>query len=185
MSVCWGSVLTNEDPFICLPDGSSSTVQDVFLSRLLQTGATESSSTNHFANEMEEHREITTEKAKSILNNLVTTINNIWCLKDGLHTALLKKLPGDGKPSACCLMWLILSVSQLTWLHFPFVVSCGQKLSNDLEVEVKKLRSTLSELHLKHKSLASEFRIKRDIDAKNKAELRRLKGKFSLVILKI
>lgn len=81
---------------ICLPDGSSSSVQDVFLSRLLQTGATESSSSCHFANEMEQHREITAEKAKSILNNILTFINNFRCLKDGFHTALLKKLRGDG-----------------------------------------------------------------------------------------
>lgn len=82
---------------IHLPDCSSSTVQDVFLSRLMQTGATESSSTYRFANQMEEHNEITAEKAKSILKNIVTATNNLWCMKDGLHTALLKKLPGDGK----------------------------------------------------------------------------------------
>jgi E3 ubiquitin-protein ligase BRE1 len=56
-------------------------------------------------------------------------------------------------------------------------------LSNDLELESKNLRLSLSELHLKHKSLASEFRIQRDLDAKNKAELKRLKGKFCLLIL--
>ena len=46
---------------------------------------------------MEEHREITSEKAKSILNNIVASINNFQCLKDGFHTVLLKKLKGDGK----------------------------------------------------------------------------------------
>lgn len=92
-----GGVVVNEALLICLPDGSPSTVQDVFLSRLLQTGATESSSTYNSANHMEEHREITSEKAKSILKNIVTTINNFWRVKDGLHTAVLKKLPGDGK----------------------------------------------------------------------------------------
>ncbi|XP_004492186.1 E3 ubiquitin-protein ligase BRE1-like 1 isoform X2 [Cicer arietinum] len=137
-------------------DGSSSTVQDVFLSRLLQTGATDTSSTYHYANEMEQHREITAEKAKSILNNIVTSINNFQCLKDGFRTALLKKLQGD--------------------------VSCGQKLSNDLDLESKNLRLALSELHLKHKSLASDFRIQRDLDAKNKAELKRLKGELESMV---
>lgn len=140
-------------------DGSSSTVQDVFLSRLLQTGATESSSSYHFANEMEQHREITAEKAKSILNNIVTSINNFQCLKDGFHTVLLKKLRGD--------------------------VSCGQMLSNDLEVESKNLRLALSELHLKHKSLASDFRTHRDLDAKNKAELKRLKGELESTVAEL
>ncbi|CAJ2669905.1 unnamed protein product [Trifolium pratense] len=51
-------------------------------------------------------------------------------------------------------------------------------LSNDLELESKNLRLALSELHLKHKSLASDFRIQRDLDAKNKAELKRLKGEL-------
>ncbi|CAJ2669904.1 unnamed protein product [Trifolium pratense] len=141
-----------DSSFASSSNGSSSTVQDVFLSRLLQTGATENSSSNHFANEMEQHRETTAEKVKSILNNILTSSNNFHCLKDGFHTALLQKLRED--------------------------VSCGQMLSNDLELESKNLRLALSELHLKHKSLASDFRIQRDLDAKNKAELKRLKGEL-------
>lgn len=140
-------------------DCSSSTVQDVFLSRLMQTGATESSSTYRFANQMEEHNEITAEKAKSILKNVVTATNNLWGMKDGLHTALLKKLPGD--------------------------VSCRQKLSADLEVEVKNLRLAFSELHLKHKSLASELQFQKDHDAKNKADLKRLKGELESTIAEL
>ncbi|WJX75961.1 ubiquitin-like modifier hub1, variant 2 [Trifolium repens] len=140
-------------------DGTSSTVQDVFLSRLLQTGATESSSSYHFANEMEQHREITSEKVKRILNNILTSSSNSHCLKDGFHTALLQKLRED--------------------------VSCGQMLSNDLELESKNLRLSLSELHLKHKSLASEFRIQRDLDAKNKAELKRLKGELESTVAEL
>ncbi|OIW01083.1 hypothetical protein TanjilG_25191 [Lupinus angustifolius] len=139
-------------------DGSSSTAQDIFLSRLLQTGATESSSTYNFATQLEENRKITTENAKSSLKNIITTINNFWCLKDGLHTAVLKKLPG--------------------------VVSCRQNLSIDLE-EVKNLRLTFSELHLKHKSLASELLFHRDLDAKNKANLRRLKGELESTVAEL
>ncbi|KAF1884032.1 hypothetical protein Lal_00012992 [Lupinus albus] len=135
-------------------DGSPSTAQDIFLSRLLQTGATESSSTYNFATQLEENRKITPEKAKSTLKNIMTTINNFWCLKDGLHTAVLKKLPG--------------------------VVSCRQNPSIDLE-EVRNLRLTFSELHLKHKSLACELLFHRDLAAKNKADLKRLKEQsFSL-----
>lgn len=83
--------------FIIFTGGSPSTVKDDFLSRLEQTGATESSSTYSWANRMEEERQVTIEKAKSILQNIVTAISNLWCLKDGLHTAVLTKLPGDGK----------------------------------------------------------------------------------------
>lgn len=90
-------MFTNEDPLICLPDGGPSTVQDVFLSRLMQTGATECATAYNFANQTEEHQEIITEKAKSILKNMATAVNNVWVLTDGLHTALLKKLPVDGK----------------------------------------------------------------------------------------
>jgi len=80
-----------------------------------------------------------------------------------------------------CWAYSFRAVSKLTWLHWLFIVSCGKMLSNDLEVESKNLRLTLSELHLKHKSLASDFRTHRDLDAKNKAELKRLKGKFSIL----
>ncbi|KAK7395594.1 hypothetical protein VNO78_16158 [Psophocarpus tetragonolobus] len=140
-------------------DGSPSTAQDVFLSRLMQTGATECASTYNFGNQMEEHAEINTEKAKSILKNISTAVNNLWVLMDGLHTELLKKLPGD--------------------------VLCRQELSSDLEVKVKNLRLEFSELHLKHMSLASEYQIQRDLDAKHKAELKRLKGELASTIAEL
>ncbi|KAL1314887.1 hypothetical protein HN51_041699 [Arachis hypogaea] len=140
-------------------DDSPSTVHDVFLSRLMQTGATESSSTYNCANQVEEQRQLNSEKEQSILKNVVTTIHKFWRLKDGLHTAVLKKLPGD--------------------------VSYRQKLSADLEGEVKNLRSAFSELHLKHKSLASEFQARRDLDAKNKAELCKLKGELERILAEL
>jgi len=90
-------VLANEDPLICLPDGGPSTVQGVFLSRLMQTSATECATAYSYANQMEEHREIITEKTKNILKNMATAVNNLWVLMDGLHTELLKKVPVDGK----------------------------------------------------------------------------------------
>ncbi|KAF7844930.1 E3 ubiquitin-protein ligase BRE1-like 1 isoform X1 [Senna tora] len=139
--------------------GSPSTVEDDFLSRLQQTGATESSSTYSGDDEMEEQIQVTIEKVKSILQNIVTDINNLWCLKDGLHTAVLTKLTGDGL--------------------------CGQKSSLDLKLEVKSLRLAFSELHLKHKSLASEFQSHQDVDAKNKLELKRLKGELESTLAEL
>lgn len=88
-----------------------------------------------------------------------------------------------------CLLYMIVdcwaysfrAVSLPYWLHCLFIDLCRQKLSSDLEVIVKNLRLEFSELHLKHKSLASEFLIQRGLDAKNKADLERLKGKLSLL----
>lgn len=89
------NVFCNENVLIFLPVGSRSTVEDDLLRRLEQTGATESSSTYSWANQMVEQRQATVEKAKCIMQNIVAAINNLWCLKDGLHAAVLTKLPGD------------------------------------------------------------------------------------------
>lgn len=51
-----------------------------------------------------------------------------------------------------------------------------EKTTNDLEMEVKNLRVALSDLHLKHRSLANEVQTHRDTYAKNKAELKHLEG---------
>lgn len=47
---------------------------------------------------------------------------------------------------------------------------------SDLLTEVRNLRMATLKLHLKHKSLAGELQRHRDTDAKNKADLKRLKG---------
>ncbi|KAI4356680.1 hypothetical protein L6164_000684 [Bauhinia variegata] len=139
--------------------GSPSTVEDVFLSRLLQTGATESSSTLICADQMEDQRETTIEKIKSILNNTVTAINNLWCQKDALHDTVLEYFPDDG--------------------------SCRQESSIGLLEEIRTLRSTFSELHLKHKSLMCEFQSHRDLDAKTKLELKILKGELESTVAEL
>uniref|UniRef100_A0A2N9EF63 E3 ubiquitin protein ligase n=1 Tax=Fagus sylvatica TaxID=28930 RepID=A0A2N9EF63_FAGSY len=132
-------------------DENPSILKDAFLSRLIETGATESSSTNDCSNQMEEERETVSERTKNILLNIVAAVDNLWYLKDGLLTAVLKELPEDG--------------------------SCWQKTSCDLEKEVKNLRLEFSDLHLKHKTLARELQKHQDIDAKNNAEIKRLRGR--------
>lgn len=52
-----------------------------------------------------------------------------------------------------------------------------QKASNDLKMEVKNLRLAFGDILLKHKGLARELQSRWDIEAKNKAEIKRLKGK--------
>lgn len=62
-----------------------------------------------------------------------------------------------------------------TFLHST--VGQSQKVvSSDLLAEVRNLRMGVLKLHLKHKSLASELQIYGDTDAKNRADLKRLKG---------
>ncbi|GMY23299.1 E3 ubiquitin-protein ligase BRE1-like 1 isoform X1 [Fagus crenata] len=140
-------------------DENPSILKDAFLSRLIETGATESSSTNDCSNQMEEERETVSERTKNILLNIVAAVDNLWYLKDGLLTAVLKELPEDG--------------------------SCWQKSSCDLEKEVKNLRLEFSDLHLKHKTLARELQKHQDIDAKNNAEIKRLRGELEVTLAEL
>ncbi|RVW20061.1 E3 ubiquitin-protein ligase BRE1-like 1 [Vitis vinifera] len=117
-----------------------------------RNGATESCSANDFSDRMEEDRPTSCGKTKNSLSNIVSTINDLWCLKDGLYAAVLEALPEDGL--------------------------CNKKISGDLHAEVNNMRLAFGDLHLKHKSVTRDMQSHRDIDAKNKAELKRLRGKF-------
>ncbi|KAB5569032.1 hypothetical protein DKX38_002825 [Salix brachista] len=142
-----------------LSDGSSSSLKDAFLRRLIETGATESSSSNNCPDQIRLDTQTAFEKNKNVVHNIVDTINGLWHLKDGLHAAVLKQLPEDD--------------------------ACRQMTSNELEMELKNLRSGLSDLHLKHKSLAMELQNHRDADAKNKAELNHLKGELEIAVAEL
>ncbi|KAJ4827632.1 hypothetical protein Tsubulata_008249 [Turnera subulata] len=136
-------------------DEGSSPLEDAFRSRLLETGATESSCANSCPDQMEVDSETNSEKIKNIISNILAAVNDLWNIKDGLHMAVVKELPVDDVSS--------------------------QNTSVELETEVKNLRSALGDLHLNHKSLAWKLQNHQDIDAKNKAELKRLKGKVFFV----
>nr|CAN69177.1 hypothetical protein VITISV_024408 [Vitis vinifera] len=135
-------------------DGNSC-LQDAFLSRLIETGATESCSANDFSDRMEEDRPTSCGKTKNSLSNIVSTINDLWCLKDGLYAAVLEALPEDGL--------------------------CNKKISSDLHAEVNNMRLAFGDLHLKHKSVTRDMQSHRDIDAKNKAELKRLRVRWTRI----
>jgi E3 ubiquitin-protein ligase BRE1 len=92
-----GNVLAEKAVLNCLSDGVSSTFKDAFLSRLIETGATENSSTYSCTNHMKEDKETAFEKTRDILCNIVSAVDNVWYLKDGLPAAVLKELPEDGK----------------------------------------------------------------------------------------
>ncbi|KAG8653709.1 E3 ubiquitin-protein ligase BRE1-like 1 isoform X1 [Manihot esculenta] len=134
-------------------DGVSSSFEEAFLSRLVETGATETSSANDCLNSMKEDEENASEKIKNILFNIVAAINGIWQQKDGLHANKISE-HGAGRHKESC----------------------------ELVAEVKNLRLALSELHLKHKSVARELQSCRDIDAKSKAELKQLKGELDSAV---
>ncbi|XP_022756963.1 E3 ubiquitin-protein ligase BRE1-like 1 isoform X2 [Durio zibethinus] len=123
-------------------------------------GATESSFSSNCPEQMKEDREQTaSEKTRNILHNIVLAMNDLWCLKDGLYAAVEKELPNYG--------------------------SCRQKASTELESKVKNLRLAIADIHLKHRSLARELQSHRDIDAKNKAELKRLKGELESAVVEL
>lgn len=139
----------------------SNTTEDTFLSRLVETGATESCSTNNLnsLNQMEEDRQPSREKTQNILCNIVAAISDMWSLKDRLCHGVLKGQSGG---------------------------SCRQNNTlSGLQTEVKNLRMALSDLHLNHKLLAREMQSHRDTDAKNKAELKWLTGELEITVAEL
>ncbi|XP_062098702.1 pyruvate kinase isozyme G, chloroplastic-like isoform X2 [Humulus lupulus] len=105
-------------------DESESTFHEAFLSRLTETGARESSSLCDLPKQMEGDQQRASEQTKNILSNLVAAVDNLWYLKDGIHTVVLKKLSENG--------------------------SCRQRTPSELDREVKNLRVAFTDLFLKH-----------------------------------
>ncbi|KAI3449073.1 hypothetical protein Pfo_005738 [Paulownia fortunei] len=136
-------------------DDGDSPPEDAFLSRLLETEATESSSASTTTKQTQEDTQIVGEKTKETkirLHNMVAAFDDLSDLKNKLFTASLYALPANGQ---------------------------SQKVvSSDLRTEVKNLRIAVLKLHLKNKSLAGELQSHRDTNAKNKAVLKRLKACF-------
>ncbi|KAL8091915.1 hypothetical protein AgCh_034254 [Apium graveolens] len=137
-------------------DGCSSSLEDDFLRRLVETGATESSYLSNVPCQVGEVTQEVGERTKKILSNVVGGINDLWCLKGGLYA--LAQHPEDGH--------------------------CRQNTSSNLE-EVKTLRLLISDLYLKHRTLSRELQSHRDIDAKNKANLKHLKGELESTIAEL
>ncbi|KAK8480055.1 hypothetical protein V6N12_033972 [Hibiscus sabdariffa] len=142
-----------------MKDEPLSSTEDAFLSRLMETGATESSSLDNGEQIKEDREQTASEKTRNFLRNIVVSINEVWCLKDGLYAAVRKELPDNG--------------------------SCRQKEFSELESEVKNLRLAIGDIHLKHRSMVRELQSHSDIDAKNKAELKRLKGELESAVVEL
>uniref|UniRef100_A0A7N0UII9 E3 ubiquitin protein ligase n=1 Tax=Kalanchoe fedtschenkoi TaxID=63787 RepID=A0A7N0UII9_KALFE len=125
---------------------NSSLLKHAFLRRLSETGATGSSSTNSCSEQMEVDPEAVGHK----LRNVTAAIDNRWCFKDEVSSICSKAIKEDGR---CC-----------------------QKISTDLVMEVTNLRKILCDLHVRHRSLGIEMHNLRGLDAKNKADFKRLQN---------
>ncbi|KAL3616482.1 ubiquitin-like modifier hub1 [Castilleja foliolosa] len=144
-------------------DDGESPPEDALLSRLLETGATDSSSSSTIVNPTEEGRMIDggiIMKTKNILHNIVASFDDLNGLNHRLYAASLKALPSNGQSQRAV-------------------------LSSDLHAGIKNLRISVLKLHLKHRDLASELQSHRDTDAKNKADLKRLKGELESTIAEL
>lgn len=84
--------------FLFDSDGVSSfPVEEEFLSRLLETGATESCSDELSSSEINEGIQTSQVTTRNILQNIFTCINYLWHVSDEVVSALCKTLPVDGK----------------------------------------------------------------------------------------
>ncbi|TYH58792.1 hypothetical protein ES332_D08G178900v1 [Gossypium tomentosum] len=145
---CWEALITD------LESHSTNTRESIrqVVGRAANTGATESSSSDNLEQIKEDREQAASEKTRNILHNIVVSINDLWCMKEGLYAAVRKEHPDNG--------------------------SCRQKTSIELESDVKNLRLAIGDIHLKHRSMVRALQNHSDIDAKNKAELKRLKGEL-------
>lgn len=143
-----------------LEDGASFPIQDDFLSRLLEAGATESCSYNGF-DDPDDCSQMASESTKAILQNMISSINWMWHASEdvasGLQATLLENDPG----------------LQL------------QKSVYELSIEIRSLIMSVNDLHLKHRHLASLILNHRDVDAKFKADQKRLEGALASTTIEL
>lgn len=113
-------------------DGSSSSADDVFLKRL-KTGSPEPCLATNSLDQMIEDGDKACEKSRNILHNIVTVVDDLWRMKDGLYAAVLTALPEDGKHcflrfKCVIIYWEILlpRISSFFLFSFyaPFVFGC-------------------------------------------------------------
>nr|GMD77663.1 E3 ubiquitin-protein ligase BRE1-like 1 [Ipomoea batatas] len=154
-SICLKDLIKHKDRFT-QEDGSSPAGGDAFMSELLQTDEKDSSSSVDTTSIVVEDKKIDDDKTMDLVSNAVAAVDDLWYIKDKLYTAVLKSLSDDGLIPA--------------------------ESSHEVKMEVKNLRQTLNELHVKHITLTGELQSHRDADAKNKAEIKRLRGELEKTI---
>ncbi|CAN6477956.1 unnamed protein product [Victoria cruziana] len=138
-------------------DGASCSPEDAFLCRLLETGATDTTSPTIPSKQMGDHLGDGRLSTKNILRNIVTAVNYLE-MNDNIF-ATLDGFLADHESS-----------KQI------------RKTVSDLRMEVRSLKVALGDLHLKHRSLSNELYTSRDTNVKNKLELKRLAGELESTI---
>nr|XP_024399172.1 E3 ubiquitin-protein ligase BRE1-like 2 isoform X2 [Physcomitrium patens] len=125
-----------------------------FLQRLLDTGATESSIINGSNGSIESghsSREATTYKT---MKDIVQSIDYERARNEDLVSNFRNGIASNGVNRSLV------------------------KANEELYVEAKKLRGLVDDLHVKHRELSAELGTCRDLQAKDQAELKRLKGEL-------
>ncbi|KAJ6835519.1 E3 ubiquitin-protein ligase BRE1-like 1 [Iris pallida] len=144
-----------------LEDGACCPMEDEFLSRLLEPGATESCSDVLCPSQMKAEPWTSQASTKNILRNTISSVSYMWRVHDEAISALLGTLSGDE-----CHKQL-------------------QKTCNDWQIEVRNFQVAIRDLHLKHKVLTDKVRKHRDIDAKYKTTRKRLSVDLSETIAEL
>eukprot|EP00249_Psilotum_nudum_P020098 c27565_g1_i1 orf=1014-3680(-) len=132
--------------------------EETFLHRLLETGATESSSgSNGHVKELT----LQTKQAATTrtIEHLVQAIDTHRLRQEELFSSLKKELSTD-------------KAGQLL-----------QTVDENLRQELQNIRSALDALHLKHKELSSEVRLCRDNHARDQAEIKQMTGELEETLL--
>jgi len=62
----------------------------------METGLSETCVTSNSLDQMMEDGDKACEKSRNILWNIVSAVDDLWRLKDGLYAALLMAIPEDG-----------------------------------------------------------------------------------------
>ncbi|CAN8318537.1 unnamed protein product [Cochlearia groenlandica] len=138
--------------FLNNEDVSSPHIKEDFIKRLLETGATENSSSSIYSSRMEVDNGNTSNQLTQTLYSLVAATNDLRCLKDRLYPTFLKM--GIDKDM------------------------CGQLSLNELESENKSFRVVLDDVLVKFKSVLRELQGHCDADAKVKADLKQIRGEL-------
>ncbi|KAG6512377.1 hypothetical protein ZIOFF_030488 [Zingiber officinale] len=141
-------------------DGASFSIEEDFLRRLLETGATECSE-NASPTSNQDDVQATPLATKSILKNLLSLLNGVWHVNEVFSAACLSTIPED-EPGRKLL-----------------------KIIQDLEVEVRNFLMAVGDLHLKHRSVADDLLNHQDVDLINKAECKRLAEELASTVAEL
>nr|XP_024399175.1 E3 ubiquitin-protein ligase BRE1-like 2 isoform X3 [Physcomitrium patens] len=144
-----------------------------FLQRLLDTGATESSIINGSNGSIESghsSREATTYKT---MKDIVQSIDYERARNEDLVSNFRNGIASNGGEAYMNGRALKLAYKDVSCVNRSLV-----KANEELYVEAKKLRGLVDDLHVKHRELSAELGTCRDLQAKDQAELKRLKGEL-------